>query len=198
MRPRKVGVIVSWLLIRLSPGRTHPISLSRKSSGSLHGCRAHFCPGKGVLLSCRCEAARPDQFRQNRPISYRAHPDRSDNLENVCSLSAMPKSAFLAIKRGNRLRSTRHQILYDFCAPHPGYIDYPRNRHKESVISGWPCGFHKCVCRGRGSPMNIPFLSTWLPHGTFDFLTERKRSSIRGLERVDQLASPSMEVRRNR
>ena len=30
--------------------------------------------------------------------------------------------------------------------------------------------------------MNAPFLSTWLPHGTFDFLTERKRSSIREQE----------------
>jgi hypothetical protein len=28
--------------------------------------------------------------------------------------------------------------------------------------------------------MNTPFLSTWLPHGTFDFLTERRGSSIRG------------------
>ena len=32
--------------------------------------------------------------------------------------------------------------------------------------------------------MNIPFLSTRLPHGTFVFLTERRRSSIRGQERA--------------
>jgi len=32
--------------------------------------------------------------------------------------------------------------------------------------------------------MNIPFLSTGLPHGTFVFLTERRRSSIRGQERA--------------
>ena len=32
--------------------------------------------------------------------------------------------------------------------------------------------------------MSIPFPSTRLPHGTFVFLTERRRSSIRGQERA--------------
>jgi hypothetical protein len=32
--------------------------------------------------------------------------------------------------------------------------------------------------------MNIPFPSTRHPHGTFVFLTERRRSSIRGQERA--------------
>jgi hypothetical protein len=32
--------------------------------------------------------------------------------------------------------------------------------------------------------MNIPFLSTRLPHGIFVFLTERRRSSIRGQEKA--------------
>jgi hypothetical protein len=32
--------------------------------------------------------------------------------------------------------------------------------------------------------MNIPFLSTELPHGTLVFLTEKRRSSIRGQERA--------------
>ena len=38
--------------------------------------------------------------------------------------------------------------------------------------------------------MNVPFLSTRLPRGTFVFLTERKRSSIRGQERLGLSTSP--------
>ena len=69
MRPRKVGGIVSWCLIRLSPGRTLQIRLSRKSGGSLQGCRTCRLPGKGVLSCRRCEAARPDRFHQ-RPSYF--------------------------------------------------------------------------------------------------------------------------------
>jgi hypothetical protein len=46
--------------------------------------------------------------------------------------------------------------------------------------------------------MNIPFLSTELPHGTLVFLTEKRRSSIRGEERAWGVAKSSMGINRNR
>jgi len=69
------------------------------------------------------------------------------------------------------LRCTSHQILYDLCAPHPGYIDYLCNRHKKSGISGWPDGFHGCAQTARFTDEYSVSLNI-APHGTFDFLTE--------------------------
>jgi len=40
--------------------------------------------------------------------------------------------------------------------------------------------------------MIIPFLSTGLPHGTLVFLTEKRRSSIRGQERAGVVGKSSM------
>jgi hypothetical protein len=46
--------------------------------------------------------------------------------------------------------------------------------------------------------MNIPFLSTGLSHGTLVFLTEKRRSSIRGEEKAWVVGKSSMGTNRNR